>query len=170
MTTTKLVQHYLITNIGNVTITGGIPDVYGSTDVHLHASAIVLTRDDRPARQAPCRIRLFGPDASWPVTELAATSLDHKISPIPFPVPGVDVIQVSYTLRVDGRWNLKLRTESEDGAPPEVTAYPDGTPIGDVWQDLRAKVAKHWSGPNMPTLEWLPADYVRQLRKTVKES
>jgi len=163
-------QHYLITNINNVTLTGGTPDVYGSTNVHLHASAIVLTRDNNPPRRAaPCRIRVFGPDAAWPVTELAATSIDHEISPIPNPIHLPDAIQISYTLIVD-RWNLKLVTESQDGAPPEVTAYPDDTPIGDVWQDLRAKVAKHWSAPNMPMLQWMPADYARQMLKAVKES
>jgi hypothetical protein len=157
-------QHYLITNIGNVTLTGGIPDVYGSTNIHLHASAIFLTRDNNsPRREAPCRIRVFGPDAAWPVTELAAETLDHEISPIPCIVPGA--IQISYELRVD-RWSLKLVTESQDGAPPEVTAYPDGTPFG----DLHAKVAKHWSAPNMPMLKWMPADYVRQMLKAGKES
>jgi len=39
-------QYYLITNIAYVTLTGGVPDIYGSTDVHLHASAIVLMRDN----------------------------------------------------------------------------------------------------------------------------
>jgi hypothetical protein len=164
-----VIQFYLITNIANVTLTGGTPDVYGSTDVHLHVSAILLARDARPYREkAPCRIRLFGPDAAWPITELAATSLTHVIDPIPCAIPGV--IQSLYTLLVDRRWNLKLRTESEDGAPPEVTAYPTGTPFEDLWADLRGKVAKHWTGPNMPILQWAPADYVRQLRKTVKES
>jgi hypothetical protein len=166
-----VIQYYLITNIANVTLTGGTPNVYGSTDVHLHVSAILLARKEQSVRdKATCRIRFFGPDAAWPITELAATSLDHAITPISCDIPGVIMIQSLYALRVDGRWNLTLRTESEDGAPPEVTAYPDGTPIEDVWQDLRAKVAKHWSALNMPRLEWVPADYARQLFKVVKES
>jgi hypothetical protein len=158
-------QYYLITNIDTVTVTGGTPDVYGSTDMHLHASAIVLMREDRPVRhQAPCRIRLFGPDSAWPITELAATSLDHEISPIPFPVPGVDVVQISYALVVAG-WKLKLVTESQDGKPPDVTAYPDGTPIGDVWNDLGQKVAEHWRAPHMPLLTWVPVSDAKQYLK-----
>lgn len=163
-----MTQFYLITNISNATITGGIADVYGSTDVHLHVSAIVLMCDPRPVRrEAPCRIRLFGTDASLPITEFAATTIEHEISPIPFPVPGA--IQISYALRVD-RWTLKLRTESEDGAPPEITAYPDGTVFDELWQDLRAKVAKHWAAPNMPLLEWVPAAFARTLFKIAKEA
>jgi hypothetical protein len=161
-------QYYLITNIDTVTLTGGTPDVYGSTDVHLHASAILLQRDDRaPRRAAPCQIRLFGPDAAWPITSLAATTIDHEISPLPSIVPGA--IQISYALIVDKRWHLKLVTESQDGAPPEVTAYPTGTPIEDIWQDLREKTAAHWHAPNMPMLQWVPVDYARQLRKTQRE-
>jgi hypothetical protein len=156
-------QHYLITNIDNVTLTGSVPDGFGSTDIHLHASAIVLTRDDRPVRpEAACRIRVFGPDAAWPITQLSATTIDHEISPIPSIVPGA--IQISYKLIVD-RWNLQLVTETHDGTPPEVTPYPAGTPIGDVWRDLRIKTAEHWSGPNMPLLQWVPAIYARQLTK-----
>lgn len=154
-------QHYLITNIDVVTLNGGTPDVYGSTDMHLHASAIVLTRDDRAPRQkAPCRIRLFGPDAAWPVTELLVASIEHTIAPVPSIVPGA--IQCRYTLSVD-RWQLTLSTESKDGAPPDVVVYPDGTHISDVWQDLRMKVAEHWTGPHMPLLQWVPADYARAL-------
>ena len=153
-------QHYLITNIDTVTLTGGTPNVYGSTDVHLHASAIVLTRDDRaPLQKAPCRIRLFGPDAAWPVTELLAASIEHTIVPVPAIVPGA--IQSSYTLSVD-RWQLTLATESLEGTPPDVIGYPDGTHITDVWPDLRAKVAEHWRAPNMPLLQWVPAEYARK--------
>lgn len=158
-------QHYLITNIRNVTLTGGISDVVGSTDVHLDASAIVLTRENNAyVKEAPCRVRVFGPDAAWPVTQLFAATIDHEIAPIPNPVHLPGAIQISYTLRVD-RWSFKLVTESQDGAAPDVIAYPDGTAIGNVWQDLQAKVAEHWSAPNMPMLRWVPAEYVRQLIK-----
>ena len=157
-------QHYLITNIDVVTLTGGMANVYGSTDVHLHASAIVLTRNDRndysPLQEAPCRIRLFGPDAAWPVTELLAASIEHTIAPVPSIVPGA--IQSLYTLSVD-RWQLTLATESQDGAPPDVSVYPEGTHISDVWRDLRTKVAEHWARPNMPLLQWVPANYARAL-------
>lgn len=157
-------QHYLITNIDMVTLTGGTVDIYGSTEYHLHASAILLTRNDHAPRPlAHCTIRILGPDPAWPITSLASTSIDHKISPLPSDVPGA--IQIHYALHVDDRWDLKLVTASQDGAPPDVIAYPEGTPIGDVWRDLCVKVAEHWHAPNMPTLQWLPADHVRTLSK-----
>lgn len=152
-------QHYLITNIDVVTIQGGTPNAYGSTDVHLHASAIVLTRNDRSLhRPGECRIRLFGPDSAWPITDLVSMTIDHEIAPVVHPFPGA--LETSYDLRV-GSWHLQLATESQDGAPPDIVAYPDGTPIGDVWHDLRAKVAEHWRRPNMPLLQWVPVEYAR---------
>jgi hypothetical protein len=159
-------QYYLVTNVAYVTLTGGPPDLHGSTDVHLHASAIVLMRDAHAQQRsgAPCQIRIFGPDAAWPITTLAAATIDHEISPIPTPFPP-GAIQIRFALHVDGRWNLELVTESQDGAPPEVTAYPDGTPIEEIWQALREKVAAHWQAPNMPLLQWVPVDYARRLRK-----
>jgi hypothetical protein len=164
-----MTQYYLITNVAYVTLTGGSPDSYGSTDVHLHASAIVLMRNDHspsPRLRGQCQIRLFGPDAAWPITNLTAASIDHEISPVPSVVPGA--IQIRYALCVDGRWHLEIVTESQDGAPPEVTAYPTGTPIEDVWQALRVKTAAHWRAPNMPLLQWVPADYARRLRKEAR--
>lgn len=164
---TDPVQYYLITNLAYVTINGGTPDSYGSTDVHLHASAIVLARDDHSPqpRGGRCQIRIFGPDAAWPITDLTAATIDHEISPIQSEVPMPGAIQTRFALDVDDGWHLELVTESQDGAPPEVTAYPTGTPIEDVWQALRAKTAHHWRAPNMPLLQWVPADYARRLRK-----
>jgi hypothetical protein len=155
-------KFYLITNISTVTIQGGTPNVFGLTDVHLHASAIVLAHSDRASLSA---IRIFGPDAAWPITDLSIGSIEHEISPIPLPPHLSGAIQISYALVVDKRWHLKLVTETQDGTPPEVTAYPDSTPIGEVWQALREKVAEYWNGPNMPLLQWVPVEHARHFHK-----
>jgi hypothetical protein len=155
-------QHYLITNVQTVTL-----EVGDGVDMHLHVSAIVLMRDrDTSPRGGVCQIRLFGPDPAWPITNLTVKSIAHEISPIVRP-EFPDAIQISYALRVgngDRRdWHLRIVTDSQDGTPLDVVAYPDGSHITDVWRDLRKKVAEHWSSPNMPLLKWVPADYARSI-------
>lgn len=160
-----MTQHYLITNVRAVML-----EVDNGVNMHLHVSAVVLTRDtsprDRSGSGELCLIRLFGPDSAWPVTDLVVESIAHEISPIALPnFP--NAIQTNYALRVgDGNrrdWHLRLVTETQDGTPPNAVAYPEGSRITDVWPDLRKKVAEHWSRPNMPLLQWVPVDYARRL-------
>jgi hypothetical protein len=157
-----MTQHYLITNVQTVTLKAD-----NGVDMHLHVSAIVLTRNTSPRGRGGelCLIRFFGPDPAWPVTELVVESIAHEISPIVLP-EFPEALQISYALHV-GNGNrrdwLKLVTDTQDGTPPDVVTYPDGSHITDVWRDLRKKVAEHWSSPNMPLLQWVPADHARRI-------
>jgi hypothetical protein len=114
------------------------------------------------------QIRGFGPDGAWPVFDLDVPSLE-------FAAEGVATNHV-LMMSSDGERVKPLmsgaRLQFKDGPeillwaendeyPIAVEVYPAGISITEVWPDVVRNAARYWKAPNMPLLQWVPAESVR---------
>lgn len=66
----------------------------------------------------------------------------------------VDHFRFSSQPENEARWQLR----GFDARPLDITEHEN---ITDVWNVLPAKAAEYWIYPNMPTLQWAPAERIR---------
>lgn len=159
MTGKRTSSYRLITNLGTATI------VRGGQPVRTHVNAILL-RDDEPRSESearrPQRIVGFGPDFTWSVFDfefgcgrLEYETASYESPELFFSSPYRPMFHEAILRWADGTVITLLACDDE--RPIDVVDVP----WREVNEVLTVKVASYWMAPNMPTLEWQPADSVR---------
>lgn len=138
--------------------------------VRCHAHALLLCESPDilgfgRERGSPRReVRAFGVDPAEPVFDAEVPHLDYQLADargnaIMLREDGTTKPLISGAIMtIPGVLQAELIVEDSD-RPIDVRRF-EGC-ITQVWEELGARVARYWSGPNMPQLEWLPAQYVR---------
>lgn len=160
-------RYTLFTNLSFVVVNGLRPHV----NALLFEEGVQLLHPNR----INYRIRGFGVESSWVVFDMDVASFKYEIVDAAshnFMVAGAEggaptplVTGAILSLR-DGP-DIQLLANDND-RPIDVTEYDPGTDILKVWEDLPRKVAEYWTAPNMPVLDYVPAEHVRKVLNNPK--
>lgn len=156
-------KYILITNIRNVVL----------NDVHMHVSAIVISRSffGHDGKDGVFSVKGFGPDPAWVIFDQRPESVEYALEDATAEAPRDDPRffinghrQYTATKLVVGGMELVLHHENSE-FELDVTVWEehrDGEPITKVWDALVGKVAQYWNAPGMFTLSVVPVGVLRE--------
>jgi hypothetical protein len=148
----------LITNLSYVTV----------EDVRTHTHALLVVREASPLSEGTprCLLRGFSTspalptfDAVVPTDEFTLVDAHDPTLMIKSGAGGLRPLIRGSIMRIPGWRDVHLIAFT----PRDVCVhrFPEGTDVGEVWEELERAVARHWDAPNMPRPQWIPATMVR---------
>jgi len=147
----------LFTNLQSVTV--------GPVRTFTHA--LLLQDAEGLPRERQCKVRGFGTDSAWPTFDIFVKSIEYELADAQGNLFKLEddgsttALVTGAIMQVKDGPQLQLVTCDRE-RPLDIEVFEGERRVQDVWAALQRKVPEYWTAPNMPTLQWMPAEVVRR--------